>query len=163
MQFDFRRGGKKCSVCESRFAPGQKFVSALMEQDDGQTTRADFCMDDWESQQPECIGFWNQQTADLTTGKIYWAPRDVLISYFEYLLDQKKLETAWVMSLLMIQKKILSMTSTFEEESGSGRVLTDRMSSKVYEVPDVEIAPDKIQQIQTELSENLFSNQPAAD
>jgi len=161
MQFDFRRGGKKCSECETAFAPGQPFVSALMEQDDGQTVRMDFCMDDWDENELECVGFWNQTMPDLTTGKVYWAPRDVLLSYFEHLMEGDQKEVAYVMSLVLLRKKYLSAKSRFDDESGKGQIVVDRSTSRSWEVQDVEVADERIIQIQEELAQNLFSSQRA--
>ncbi len=163
MQFDFRRGGKKCSQCETAFSPGQAFVSALIEQDDGRTVRLDFCCDHWRESEQECIGFWNQTMPDLTTGKVYWAPRDVLLSYFEHLIDSDQKEIAYVMSLVLLRKKMLTAKTRFDDESGTGQIVVDRSTSRSWEVPDVDVAPDRIARIQDELSQNLFSNQLAED
>lgn len=159
MQFDFRRGGKKCSQCETAFEPGQEFVSALLEQNDGQTVRLDFCVPDWEQHKDECIGHWNQTMPDLTTGTVYWAPRDVLMAYFEHLIEGDKKELAYVMSLVLLQKRYLSAKSRFENEDGSGQILINRSTSHAWEVFDVDVDQQRIAEIQEELSQNLFSSQ----
>ena len=162
-QFEFRRGGKKCSVTERPLDPGEKYWSALIELANGQTSRLDFSDDSWDGPGDDCIGHWRQRVPDLETGKVYWAPRSVLLSYFKHQLDKNRLETAFVMSLLLLQKRILSLKDTFDSKDGSVSILTERKNSETFEVPDVDIDDDKVQLIQKELAEHLFSNQPIVD
>jgi len=159
-QFDFRRGGKKCSVTERPLEPGETYWSALIELADGQTVRQDFSNESWEGPSDDCIGFWKQQVPDLDTGKVYWAPRSVLLSYFKHQLEKKRDEAAFVMSLLLLQKRILTLKDTVDSEEGRFSILFDRKNSETFEVSDVEIDDNKIELIQNELGEHLFSNQP---
>lgn len=159
-QFDFRRGGKKCCITEEPLQPGEFYYSALLETDDGQAVRADYSLEHWDGPGEDCIGFWKQKIPDLETGKVYWAPRDVLLAYFEHALEQAHHETAFVMSLLLIQKRILSVKDSIDDEAGTVAILVDRQSSHVYEVADVDIADAKVESIQQELAEHLFSDQP---
>jgi hypothetical protein len=159
-QFDFRRGGKKCCVSDQPLEPGDFYYSALIEQDNGETVRLDYAIENWDGPGDDCIGFWKQQIPDLEGGKVYWAPRDVQIAYFEHAIEKEKLDTVFVLSLLLIQKRILSMKDTFDTEDGVLSVLVDRQTSEVYEVLDCDIAEERISEIQQELAEHLFSNQP---
>lgn len=162
-QYEFRRGGKRCSVTEQPLEPGEIYWSALIEQADGQTARLDFSQDSWDGPDDDCIGFWKQQVPDLDTGKVYWAPRSVLLSYFKHQLEKKKTDSAFVMSLLLLQKRILTLKDTIDSDEGSVSVLVDRRSSETFEVVDVDIDDEQILLIQNELAEHLFSNQPIAE
>jgi len=159
-QYDFRRGGKKCSVTDRPLEPGEIYFSALIELPDGQTTRLDFSEDSWEGPGDDCIGFWKQQIPDLDTGKVYWAPRSVLLSYFKHQLDKERFNSAFVMSLLLLQKRVLSLKDTIESDEGTVSILIERRSFEVFEVVDVDIDTEQIESIQNELAEHLFSNQP---
>ena len=159
-QYDFRRGGKKCSVTDQPLEPGDIYFSALMELADGQTTRLDFSADNWDGPGEDCIGFWKQQIPDLDTGKVYWAPRSVLLSYFKHKLEKESANTVFVMSLLLLQKRILSLKDTIESDGETVSILIDRRTSEVFEVVDMEIDDEQVQLIQKELAEHLFSNQP---
>ncbi len=159
-QYDFRRGGKKCSATERLLDPGEIYWSALIELADGQTTRLDFSTDAWEGPGDDCIGFWKQQVPDLDTGKVYWAPRSVLLAYFRHQLEKNRPEFAFVMSLLLLQKRILSLKDSIETEDGTASILVDRKTSETYEVVDMDVADQQIESIQNELAEHLFSNQP---
>ena len=96
---------------------------------------------------------------DLTTGTVYWAPRDVLLAYFEHLVEGNKKELAYVMSLVLLRKRFLSATSRFENEDGAGQVLINRSTSQTWEVYDVDVDDQRVVEIQEELSQNLFSSQ----
>lgn len=160
-QYDFRRGGKKCSATERTLEPGEFYWSALVELPDGQMSRVDFSEDTWDGPGDDCIGFWKQQIPDLDTGKVYWAPRSVLLAYFKHQLEKKNDELAFVMSLLLVQKRVLYLKDTIDtEDEGQVSILVDRRSSETFEIPDVDIDEARVQQIQAELAEHLFSNQP---
>ncbi len=159
-QFDFRRGGKKCSVSERPLVPGEEYWSALIELADGQMSRQDFSDENWDGPGDDCLGFWRQQVPDLETGKVYWAPRGVLLSYFKHQLEKSHDETAFIMSLLLLQKRILVLKDTIDTEEGAVSILIDRRSSESFEVLDVDVEDEKVESIQSELGEHLFSNQP---
>lgn len=159
-QYDFRRGGKKCSVTERPLEAGEIYWSALVELPDGQTSRLDYSQDTWEGPGDDCIGFWKQQVPDLDTGKVYWAPRGVLLAYFKHQLEKKNEAITFVMSLLLLQKRYLSLKDSIESEDGTVSVLVDRRTSEAFEVPDVDLDDQQIESIQNELAQHLFSNQP---
>jgi len=159
-QYEFRRAGKKCSVTDRTLEPGEFYWSALMELPDGQMSRIDCAADTWEGQKDDCIGSWKQQIPDLDTGKVYWAPRSVLLAYFKHQIEKKNTDLVFVMSLLLVQKRILYLKNTIETDTERVSVLIDRRSSETFEVPDSEIDEERVQHIQNELAEHLFSNQP---
>lgn len=162
-QFDFRRGGKKCSVSDRPLEPGEHYWSALIEDEDGEMNRLDFSAENWNGPGENCIGFWKQQVPDLKTGKVYWAPRSVLMAYFRHQLENEQYEIAFVMSLLLLQKKILTQKNLLESEDQTISILFDRQGSETFEVPEVDIADEQVQSIQNNLAEHLFSNQPIID
>ncbi len=158
-QYDFRRGGKKCSVSDRIFEPGEIYWSALVELSDGQTARVDFSDDNWDGPGDDCIGFWKQQIPDLDTGKVFWAPRSVLLAYFKHQLENNNTDLAYVMSLLLVQKRILFLKDSIDSEEGQISILVDRRSSESFEIPDMDVDEARVQLIQAELAEHLFSNQ----
>lgn len=158
-QYDFRRGGKKCSVSEQPLKPGDVYISALIELDDGQLSRVDFAEENWDSD-TECVGFWRQQVPNLDTGKVYWAPPSVQLAYFKHQLEKKNHDLAFVMSLLMVQKRILYLKDRVDTEEGQVSILLDRRTGDTFEVPERDIDQGRVERIQNELAEHLFSNLP---
>jgi hypothetical protein len=162
--FEFKRGGRKCSVSNDPFQPGDEFYSALIELADGGTERVDFSTDNWDGPPAHCIGHWRQRIPNLESGKVYWAPDSVLLAYFEHINEQpNKADAAFVMAILLQQKRILTLKNQEETESGKFMVLLNRKTNEAYEVAELELDPAQTQQIQDELSEQLFSDQPMVD
>ena len=96
----------RLTVC---LQPGETFYSALID-NDGVTERLDYCVESWDSPPENCIGWWMSKVPELGKGKIYWAPRQVMLSYFEHVSGQpNEADTAYVTALLLIQKKYLSL------------------------------------------------------
>ena len=161
--FDIKRNARKCCQTEKAFRPGEVFYSELIESDDGQLVRKDYAEDQWQGMAENGIGWWKQTVPQLESGKIYWAPDEVLLSYFESLTKSpQQSEAAYVMALLMVQKRLLSLEDSVLEDE-TKLILRERKSGEVYEVAQQSIPPDRIKQLEEQLCENLFSDQPFVD
>ena len=64
------------------------------------------------------------------------------------------------MALLLIQKKILTITESLEDETNNLLCLRNRKLKQNYQLPVVEINPQRLNEIQNELAERLFTDQP---
>ena len=161
MNFDVRKSNRKCHVSQKDFAPGEIFYSALFELDNGETERRDFSSENWE--QPEgCIGWWKAQVPETGKGKIYWAPRKVLLSFFEHSLNQEQtLDIAYMTSLMLLQKKILVMEE--ELEDGAKIRLRNRLERTTFDVPVFDLDAQRMDEIQSILSEQLFMDEPVEE
>ncbi len=163
LNFDISRTSRKCSVTQRELARGEEFISALVD-DDGQFKRMDFCLESWEGAPDNCIGWWKCRIPNLQTGRVYWAPRDVLMAYFEKLLEHPgNADIAFVMSLVLIQKRILRLLETDETTVPPTQVLRHNQTRNIYRVPEIEIAPDRVSAIQDELAEQLFTDHAPDD
>lgn len=159
LQFDFRKSGRRCTNCEREFKPGEELFSALVECDDGSTERHDICESDWAGPTEDHIGWWKSRIPEIGKGRVYWAPKHVLLSYFEHVYGQPaSADIAFVTSLLLIQKKILTQES--DDIDDEKMRLKDRSSKNYYDVAVVDIPPERLSVIQQELSERLFMDQP---
>ncbi len=159
LKFDFKKSSRKCFESEREFQPGEEFYSALFECDDGSTERRDFSSDHWDGPTDETIGWWKSRVPELGKGRVYWAPKKVLLSYFEHVLGNKAYEdVAFVTGLLLVQKRILAMGDDGGDDSRL--VLRNKSDKSIFEVPVVDIAPKRLVEIQNELSERLFMDQP---
>jgi len=157
--FDIKRNARKCCQTEKAFRPGESFYSELIETEDGSLLRRDYAADQWKGMSNNSIGWWKQIVPELESGKIYWAPDEVLISYFKSLAAQpSQADAAFVMSLLMVQKKLLTMEETSNDQSK--QVLRNRKSGEVFEIEQQIITPERIGELEQQLCENLFSDQP---
>lgn len=82
-----------------------------------------------------------------------------MVAYFKHVLkNPATADVAFVIALLLSQKRILKVVDNGGDES----IFRLRDSDKeTYDVPVPEIAPARLMEIQDELSERLFMDQPA--
>ena len=188
-QFDVKRGSRKCCVTEQPFEPGVFFYSALIETSSG-TIRNDYCCDAWKDspwslgESPDqqtsqensakneiagqsLIGWWKQRVPDLDSGKVYWAPDHVLIAWFDSLYarqseeNTEQNETAWVMALLLMQKRLLARQD--RETDDDTLYLVNKKTKEEYTLHEPEIDAQRIDAIQNQLAEQLFSDLPVIE
>ena len=190
-QFDVKRGSRKCCVTEQPFGPGVFFYSALIETSSG-TIRNDYSCDAWknsqwsqrenqdqdqnpsqennstdDTQEQSLIGWWKQRVPDLDSGKVYWAPDHVLLAWFDSLYARQgeknddQNETAWVMALLLMQKRLLRRQD--RETDGDILYLVNKKTNEEYTLNEPEIDEQRIDAIQEQLAEQLFSDLPVIE
>lgn len=158
--FDFKKSSRKCYESERAFQPGEDFFSVLIELDNGESERRDFGSDVWNGPPDENIGWWKCTVPEIGKGKVYWAPREVLLSYFDHVrAHESTSDIAYVTALLLSQKRILKL----QDNGGDHSIirLKDPRSNANYDVPVKDILPLRLTEIQDELSEKLFMDQPA--
>ena len=109
VEFEFRRAGRQCSVQDRALEPGEEFFSALVEGDDEQLVRVDISAAAWTGPPEDCVGWWRSRVPNLQKGRVYWAPVDVLLAVFQFEIDQKHFETAFVMAYQIVKR--ISMRS----------------------------------------------------
>lgn len=162
LSFDFKKSSRKCYQSDREFQPGEDFFSALIECDDGSAERRDYSSEHWQGPPEETIGWWKCTVPELGKGRVYWAPKKVLLAYFEHVQQNSSLaDIAFVTGLLLVQRKILILVD--EDSDTQNMVLRNRSEKTTYEIPVVDISPSRLIQIQDELSEKLFMDQPDSD
>jgi hypothetical protein len=158
--FDFKRSSKRCSVTDRPFAPGEKYISALVEVDDD-LQRQDFGLDEWNEPPEGCVGWWKSEVPEATEGRVFWAPDAVLLSYFDHLSQLPGHEdVTYVMALLMVRKKLFALEEFVDSDSGQRMVMLNRRAKETLEVDVIDLAPERLVEIQNELEEKLFTDQP---
>ena len=160
LNFDFKRSSRQCSKTNRPLQPGESFYSALID-NDGVTERMDCCVESWDSPPENCIGWWMSKVPELGKGKVYWAPRHVMLSYFEFVNGQpNEADTAYVTALLLLQKKYLTLEESPEEGGSQLLYLKNRKDNQTYQVSVVDLPPARLVEIQDELAERLFMDEP---
>lgn len=159
VEFEFRRAGRQCSVQDRALEPGEEFFSALVEGDDEQLVRIDISAAAWTGPPEDCVGWWRSRVPNLQKGRVYWAPVDVLLAVFQFEIDQKHFETAFVMALVLVQKRILQWNDTVPLAEGNEMVLNCARNKSEYRVRECSLGNEQVAAIQNELSEKLFTDQ----
>ncbi len=156
--FDFKRSNRKCSVTGRAFDVGEEFNSLLVSENDD-LVRRDIGNEHWNGPPDNCVGWWKSRVPDLQQGRVYWAPREVLLAYFQHLIDQSDgSEEAYVMAILLLQKKYLRITDTIQRQDREFMLLSNLATKEQFEVAVRTIASPRVAEIQHELADKLFTN-----
>ena len=159
--FDFRSPSKICSIAERNLRPGEEFYSILVEQENGDVIRREIAAENWTAAPENCFAWWKTTMPSNESGKVYWAPRAVMLAFFDHVRQQPgQADTAYLTALLLAQKKILATKESWDTEDSSKLVLENRKEKIVYEIPVVDVSPQRQSEIQKELAEKLFSDFP---
>lgn len=156
LNFDFRPPGKRCSHSERPLLPGEEFFSVLIDEN-GETTRLDYAVENWHGPPENCLGWWKSRVPEIDQGKMDWAPREVLLAFFEHLQQQpNQADATFLLALLLAQKKILTMKETFDAPNQDLIFLENKKDKTTYQIPVVTVSPSRFAEIQQQLSEKLF-------
>lgn len=161
MDFDFKRRSKTCSKTDRELGPGEKYYSILSEQD-GEIVRSEVAAEAWEGPPDHCVSWWQARIPERDPNKFFWAPDDVIIDYFEaFLENEEKQVERFVLALLLIQKRIFRLTDSESDEEGVEIMyISCARRNSDYEIVVCDPAEDEVEQIQNELIELLFSDEP---
>ncbi len=160
VDFQIKRTGRRCQTTDRELKPGEEFYSQLVQQDDG-LVRQDYSLEGWQGPQANSVGWWRARIPQLDGGRVYWAPREVLLTYFDSLQGVEKHQpTAYVMGLLLVRKRILQWVDCRQTPLGEIMELHSSRENQSYEVPVVALDATQIEEIQKELAEQLFMDQP---
>lgn len=157
VEYEFRRASRVCSAENRPLQPGEAFVSALVELPDGSLMRVDTAAASWKGPPEDCVGWWRCRMPDLQRGKVHWAPPEILLAAFQHALSSGRTDVAWVMALLLMRKRIL-LGRGDDLRPGEGLAVIEPRSKQEYRILETEIAPDRIEAIQRELEEKLFTD-----
>ena len=160
MDFQIKRTSRHCHATERELKPGETFFSDLVQEDD-ELVRRDFCEKAWQGPDASSLGWWKAMIPVVEGGRVYWAPRDVLLAYFDSLSGKPQHQpTAYVMALVLVRKRILQLVDSATSTEGEVLEVRHARDNKTYTVPVVQLTPEQINQIQQELGEQLFMDQP---
>lgn len=158
LSFDFKKSSRKCSKSDREFQPGETFYSELVEAGDG-TERRDYSQENWQGPDEDSIGWWKSQVPELNKGKVYWAPKNILLAYFDHIKQNEACQDlTYVTALLLVQKKIFTLMD--DGGDSSHLFVKNRSDKNEHVIPVIEVSPERLQEIQAELSERLFMDEP---
>lgn len=156
--FEFKRSSRKCSVTGRAFEPGENYHSVLIENSD-ELVRQDIGEDSWDGPPENCLAWWKSRIPDLEKGRVYWAPRDVLFSCFEHLLERRDHpEQTYVLAILLVQKKYLRLLDTEMTDGHEVMLLANSTTREKYQVDVVDLNETQIREIEDMFAEKLFTD-----
>ena len=160
-EFEFKRRSRVCSVSERELLPGEKYFSVLVDQE-GEIIRKEIAATQWGGPPDHCISWWKSQIPELDPNKFFWAPDNVIIDYFERFqtIEDKTVEQ-YVLALLLIQKRLFRLGNSTTDESGiEWMSVSCAKRGSSYQVEVATPQPEEIENIQTEIVDLLFSDEP---
>jgi hypothetical protein len=158
--FDIKKTSRRCSRCDQELRAGDHFFSALIEVD-GDLERFDYCTESCIESPENCIAWWRTSLPKLGPGKIYWAPRHVLLHYFEYLIERPEMaDVAYVLALLLVQKKMLHLEEAIKSDDPDIILVSNRKEKRQFKIPVTDVSSEQVVEIQTELEQKLFVDRP---
>ncbi|MGI9516099.1 MAG: hypothetical protein ACR2NP_03555 [Pirellulaceae bacterium] len=158
MEFQIKKTSRRCHTTDRELQSGETFYSELV-QEHGEFQRRDYCEEAWQGAQEDGIGWWKSQIPETDGGRVYWAPRDILLSYFESLHDNPAhADTLYVMALVLLRKKYLQLVDS--GDATELMELQDKRAGKTWKIAVVPLSNEQVATIQQELGEQLFMDQP---
>ncbi|MGY8732842.1 MAG: hypothetical protein ACKVK0_11935, partial [Pirellulales bacterium] len=118
LDFQIQKSSPECHSSQHKFAAGEMFYSVLLSAG-ADVIRHDFCQDAWEGPPKGTIGWWKSTMPDNAQNKLNLAPNEVMLQYFEQLQTSSgSQDMAYVLSLLMVRKRIMRLNGSEEDEQG---------------------------------------------
>ena len=158
LDFEVQRCTRRCAATDRELQPGEAFVSVLVPRE-GQIARQDFAVEAWQGPPKDAIGWWHARMPDPQAHRVDWAPSDVILHYFQQLLEQDgEADMLYVLTLLMIRRRLLRLEET--EVAGDGQetmILFCPKNEAEYRVPVSQPTAERVTAIQTRLTQLLFA------
>ncbi len=97
---------------------------------------------------------------DAEQNKLNLAPNEVMLQYFEQLHTSPGSQNmAYVLSLLMVRKRIMRLNGSEEDEQGNELlVLSEPKSEKEYKVPVTQPTVEQVESLQQQLTAMLYKD-----
>jgi hypothetical protein len=158
LDFEIQKFSRQCSVSQRELKPGEDFFSVLLPEG-GDVVRRDYASESWTGPPDNAIGWWKAQVPDPRANRLHWAPNDVMMHYFQQLYeDASKSEICYVLTLLMVRRRIFKLEATERDTDGREVILLYCPRNETeYRVTVVTPDAPKVVEIQQELAELLFA------
>lgn len=144
-EYEIGRIADRCSATGAPFAPGDPYVAALVESEDGeQFERRDFAPSAWDAgpKPPRLLAHWRgtTPTPDKVNKPVIDAPS--LIALFEQLEgteDPKRQAFRYVLALLLLRKRLLTPAGSVDASPSRPAALLVRPKGSAPEDPPMSV------------------------
>ena len=159
LDFDIQRCSRRCSVTDRELKNGETCYSVLVPQG-GEVVRLDYSAEAWPGPPASAIGWWQSVVVDPNAGRPHWAPNDVMLNYFERLLEDPAAEDArYVLALLLVRRRIARVERTDHDAAGREQlVIYCPRNEREYSVAEAMPSDARALEIQQQLAELLQTN-----
>jgi hypothetical protein len=161
LDYEIQRCSRRCSATDRELKDGETCFSVLTAEG-GQVVRRDFSAEAWQGPPENAIGWWKSTVVDPNAGRPHWAPNDVMLSYFERLLEDPAAEDArYVLALLLVRRRVLRVEGHEKDHAGRDTlVLHCSRNESEYRVAETLPTPERAAAIQQQLADLLQTSEP---
>lgn len=158
MDYEIQRFTRHCAATGRELKAGETFYSALVAEG-AHVVRRDFAADAWQGPPEGVLGWWKSHVPTQSPHKVHWAPNDVMLELLEqWEHDPTKADSRYVLSLLLVRRRVLRVEDTEQDESGSEiSVLYCSRRETTYRVLTAMPTDQRATEIQEELGQLLFA------
>ncbi len=159
LEFEIQRCTRQCAKTGKVLAPGEPFYSVLVRKE-VQIERLDFCQEAWDQPPEGAIAWWKSRMPAADSNKPTWAPNQVLIDYFERLLDDgepAQAELVYVLTLLLVRRKLLRIDPA-EASDNHFLAVTCSLNDRSYRVPIATPPRARFADLEEQLRRLLFGD-----
>ena len=157
MDFEVRRCTKRCAQTDQPLLPGDTYYSVLIAEG-AEVVRRDYRLDAWQGAPEGTVGWWKAVVPEPGTNKVQWAPNDVILNYFKELEGKEdRRDERYVLGLLMIRRRIMRLEEKVTDQSGEVLVVYCPKDEQEYQIQVEHPSAERVEEIQQQLSELLFS------
>jgi hypothetical protein len=156
LDYEIQRCSRRCAATDRDLKNGDVCYSVLVPEG-AAVVRRDYSEEAWQGPPDNAIGFWKTTLVDPHAGRLYWAPNDVMLNYFERLLEDPVTEDArYVLALLLVRRRVLRVEGHEKDSAGRGTlVLYCSRNEAEYRVTEVLPTAERTAAIQRQLAELL--------
>jgi hypothetical protein len=156
LDYEIQRCSRRCSATERELKDGETCYSVLVAEG-GQVVRRDYSAEAWQGPPEDAVGWWKSTVVDPNAGRPHWAPNDVMLSYFERLMEDPAAEDArYVLALLLVRRRVLRVEAHEQDHAGRATlVLHSSRGECDYRVAEMLPTPERAAAIQQQLAELL--------
>ncbi len=155
MDYQLQHGTRHCATTGRELLPGEWCYSVLVA-DGAELKRHDYSEEAWKDPPEAAVGWWKAQIPDPKSKKKHWAPNDVMLQFFDELVEQpEQQEMCYVLSLLLVRRRVMRVEEERDAEGGEVMVLYCPRRETTYKIPAVMPDESQIERIQEELARLL--------
>jgi hypothetical protein len=159
IDYEIQRCSRRCAATDRELKSGEVCYSVLVPEG-AAVVRRDYSSEAWQGPPENAIASWKSTLVDPHAGRLHWAPNDVMLNYFERLIEDPAAEDArYVLALLLVRRRVLRLEA--KEKDSTGRdvlVMHCGRNEANYRVAEASPTPERVSQIQQQLAELLQTN-----
>ena len=147
-----------CATDGRQFDEEEEIYSALYDEE-GVFVRRDYCVGCWPpADTGKVFSFWKTRIPSRNAPAKKFVDDEVIMDFFKRLEghnDEQKRNFRYVLSLLLMRKKVLKFVSMQREGDDLVMALHDRVADATYEVIDPRLSEEQINQVSDEIGQVL--------